>query len=44
MGTIGGASPASSNATLITPSIALNIGKMAHLKMLHYVTWVMFLS
>jgi hypothetical protein len=44
MGHIGGASPASSNCILTTPSIALNIGKMDYLKMLHCVTWNMFLS
>jgi hypothetical protein len=34
MSHIGGASPASSNCILTIPSIALNIGKMDHMKML----------
>jgi hypothetical protein len=42
-GPIGGASPALSNATLSTPSIALNVGKMDHSKTSHYLIWTMFL-
>jgi hypothetical protein len=44
MGRIGGANHVLSNPTSTIPFIALNVGRMVHLKTLSFLTWAMFLS